>query len=151
MRTRNRFWNSNSAKKKYHGCLGGQTFFNLRTGNKLFFKDGVMAKLQSDRYERGYFHKIWMEYYCLCKNHASETIISNFFGVKIHTSCKKFYILGGQKPTFASFLEFRFFLPEKSKLYRYYQNKNQLGFASSSYINITMKLLIKSKNSPKAG
>ena len=42
------------------------------------------------------------------------------------------------------------FLPEKSRLYRYYQNKNQLGFTSSSYINITMKLLIKSENCPKS-
>ena len=104
-----------SQKKNNRGCLGGKTFSDLQTGNKLFFKNGIMAKLQSDRYERGYFHKIWMEYYCLCKNHASETIISNFFGVKIHTSCKKFYILGGQKPTFASFLEFRFFFTWKVK------------------------------------
>ena len=38
------------------------------------------------------------------------------------------------------------FLPEKSRLYRYYQ----LGFTSSSYINLTIKLLIKPKNSPKS-
>ena len=25
----------------------------------------VMPKLQSDRYESGYFLKIWMKYYCL--------------------------------------------------------------------------------------
>ena len=36
------------------------------------------------------------------------------------------------------------FLCEKKRLYRYYQNKNQLGVISSSYINLTMKLLIKS-------
>ena len=105
-----------------------------------------MAKLQSYRYERAYFHKIWMEYYCLGKHHASGTIISNWFGVKIHTSCKKFYILRGQKRTWANFLEFGFFLPENSRLYRYYQ----LGFTSSSYINLTMKLLIKSENSTKS-
>ena len=109
-----------------------------------------MAKLQSDRYERVYFQKIQMEYYCLGQNHASGTLISSLFGVKVHTSCKKIYVLGGQKPTWANFLEFRFFFtPEKSRLYRYYQNKNQLGFTSSSYINLTLKLLRKSKNSPK--
>ena len=58
-----------------------------------------MAKLQSDRYERGYFHKIWIKYYCLGKNHASGTLFLNLSGVKIHTSCRKFYILEGQKPT----------------------------------------------------
>ena len=30
-----------------------------------------MAELQSDRKERDYFHKIWMEYYCLGENYAS--------------------------------------------------------------------------------
>ena len=35
-----------------------------------------MAKLQSDRYERDYFHKIWMEYYYLGQNHASRTLSS---------------------------------------------------------------------------
>ena len=34
-----------------------------------------MAKLQSDRYERGYLHKLWMEHYCLGKNHISGTSI----------------------------------------------------------------------------
>ena len=33
-----------------------------------------MAKLQSDRYERGYFSIIWMEYYCLGKNCGSGTL-----------------------------------------------------------------------------
>ena len=33
-----------------------------------------MAELQSDRYERGYFHKIWMKYYCLGENHISGTL-----------------------------------------------------------------------------
>ena len=42
------------------------------------------------------------------------------------------------------------FLPENSRLYIYYQNKNRLGFTSSSCINLTMKLLIKVENSPKS-
>ena len=37
-----------------------------------------MAKLQLDGYERGYFHKIWKEYYRLGKNYASETVSSKF-------------------------------------------------------------------------
>ena len=75
-----------------------------------------MAKLQSDGYERGYFHKIWMEYYCLGKNHASELLSSKFIRCQIS---------------------------EKIWLYRYYQSKNQLPATSSSHINLTMKLLIK--------
>ena len=35
-------------------------------------------------------------------------------------------ISGVQKPTWAKFLEFGFFLCEKTRLYIYYQNKNQL-------------------------
>ena len=31
-----------------------------------------MVLLQSDGYETGYFHKAWVEYYCLGKNQASE-------------------------------------------------------------------------------
>ena len=69
----------------------------------------IMAKLQSDRYERGYVHKIWIEYYFLGEYHASGTLISNLFVVKIHTSCRKFYILGRQILIWANFLEFGFF------------------------------------------
>ena len=32
----------------------------------------------SDRYERGYFHKIWMECYCLGENHGSGTLSLKF-------------------------------------------------------------------------
>ena len=35
-----------------------------------------MAKLQSDKYERGYFHKMWIEYYCLHENPTSVTLSS---------------------------------------------------------------------------
>ena len=41
-------------------------------------------------------------------------------------------ILGAQKPTWKNFSEFAFFLPEKTKLYRYYQNKNKYGDTTSS-------------------
>ena len=35
------------------------------------------------------------------------------------------------------------FLSKKTRLCRYYQKKNQLGVTSSSYVNLTRKLLIK--------
>ena len=41
-------------------------------------------------------------------------------------------ISGAQKPTWAKLLELGFFLPEKTRLQRYYQNKNQVVFTSSS-------------------
>ena len=41
-----------------------------------------MVQLQSDIYENGYFHKIWVEYYCLGKNQASETFCSKFIRCK---------------------------------------------------------------------
>ena len=88
-----------------------------------------------------------MEYYCLDKNHASGTLNSRFIGCLNPYQLQNLKILdisGALKPTWAKFWEFEFFLSEKTRLYRYYQNKNQLVVASSSYINLTMKLLIKS-------
>ena len=65
--------------------------------------------------------------------------------------CQNFVdILGGQKSTWANFLEFGFFLSEKKTLYRYHQNKNQLGVTSSLYINLTMKLMINSQPKNRA-
>ena len=58
-----------------------------------------MAILQSDIYERGYFSKIWMEYYCLDKNNAYQLQNLNFADIS-----------GAQKPTWAKFLEFDFFI-----------------------------------------
>ena len=42
-----------------------------------------MAKLQPDSYERGYFHKIWMDYYCLGENDTSGTLklVSIFYQI----------------------------------------------------------------------
>ena len=51
-------------------------------------------------------------------------------------------ISGAQKPIWTKFL--KFILSEKTRSHRYYQNKNQPVVTSSSYINLTMKLLIKS-------
>ena len=52
-------------------------------------------------------------------------------------------ISGAQKHTWEKLLEFEFFLSEKTRLYIYYQNKNQLVVTSLSYINLKMKLFIK--------
>ena len=53
-------------------------------------------------------------------------------------------ISGVQKPTRTSVWNFHFFLFGKTSLHRYYQNKNQLVVTSFSYINLTIKLLIRS-------
>ena len=47
----------------------------------------AVAKLQSDRRERGYFHKIWMEYYCLSGNCGSGKLSLKF------TRCQNLYEL----------------------------------------------------------
>ena len=54
-------------------------------------------------------------------------------------------ISGVQKPTRTSVWNLLFFfLFGKTSLHRYYQNKNQLVVTSFSYINLTIKLLIRS-------
>ena len=74
--------------------------------------------------------------------------VQNFFGVKIHKNCKvlsKFcQHFKGTKTHMGKLFGIYIFLSEKSRLYRYYQNKNQIGFTSSSHINLAMKLCIKS-------
>ena len=54
-------------------------------------------------------------------------------------------ISGTEKPTWAKFLEFDFFIyiSEKTRLYRSYQSKNELLVTASSYINLAMKFEIK--------
>ena len=98
-------------------------------------------------YEWGYFNQIWMEYYCLDKNHTSRTLSSRFIG------CQNPYKLQNLK-VLAAFQRHRnwhgqnfwklFFLFEKTRLCRYYKNKNQLVVTSSSYISLMMKLLVAS-------
>ena len=92
-----------------------------------------------------------MEYYCFGGNHVSGTSSSKFTRCQnpyqLVAKSQNFVDISGtqkQKPTRAKFLEVEFFLSEKKRLYRYYQNKNQLEVTSSSYINLRMKLLIKS-------
>ena len=112
----------------------------------------ILSYLQSDKYQSGYFHKTWVEYYCLGKNQAYETFCSKF------VRCQNLYQLHNQKTLLTlcghknlpgqNFWYLNFFYL-KSQSYRYYHEKNQVGCTSSSYINLTRKLLIKSKNSPK--
>ena len=49
-----------------------------------------------------------------------------------------------KKSNSKNFVHEGFCSSEMLRLHRYYQNKNQLGVTSSSYINFTMKSLIKS-------
>ena len=51
-----------------------------------------------------------------------------------------------QKPTWTKFWKSKNL---KNQSYRYYHEKTQVGPTLSLYLNLTMKLLIKSKNSPK--
>ena len=83
-----------------------------------------MSKLQSDEYERGYFHKIWMEYYCLDKNHTSGTLSSRFIRCQNPYQLQNFvHLSGAQKPTCAKYLEFDFLYLERQ------------GYIDISYIN----------------
>ena len=50
----------------------------------------------------------------------------------------------GAKPTWVKFLEFEFFYLKRQGYNGYYQNKNQIMITSALYVNLTMKLLIKS-------
>ena len=75
----------------------------------------------------------------------------NFLVAKAHTSCKFLKLCWHFWATKIHmdkiFPIWIFFLKRPS--YRYYYEKNQIGPTSSSYINLTMKLLIKLKNTPK--
>ena len=105
----------------------------------------VSAKLQLDGYEWGYFH-IEMEYYCLDENHASGTLSSRFTGCQNPYQLQNLKIMttfqGHKNPHEQNFWNLNFFISEKTRLHRCYQNKNQLVVTSSSYIKLTMKLLI---------
>ena len=84
-----------------------------------------------------------MECYCLDENHASRTLSSRFIGFQNPYQLQNLKILltfQWHKNTGTKFLEFEFFSSEKTRLQRYYQNKNQLLVTSSSYINLAIKL-----------
>ena len=112
----------------------------------------ILSSLQSDRYQSGYFHKIWVEYYSLGKNQGSETFCWKFIRCQSPYQLQNLKTLltlwGHKNPHGQNFGNLNFFYL-KSQSYRYYHEKNQVGPTSSLYINLTLKLLIKSKNSPK--
>ena len=64
-----------------------------------------MTKLQSDRYERGYFYEIWIKYYCLGENHASGTLSPKFNWCQNPAAKSQNFIdiSGAQKPAWANF------------------------------------------------
>ena len=106
-----------------------------------------MAKLQSGRYESFISIKYgWSAIACgiSCIWDIKFKIYVVSKSVSAAKSQNIFDISEAQKPTWAKFLELNFFYLKKTRLYRYYQNKNQLRVTSSSYISLTMKLLIKS-------
>ena len=47
-----------------------------------------MVKLESNRYERGYFHKIRMKHYCVAEKYASETLSSKFISCQNLSAAK---------------------------------------------------------------
>ena len=81
---------------------------------------------------KSYIRDIKLKIYCVSKSIPAAKS-QNFVDIS-----------GAQKPIWAKVLEFDFFLSEEKRLYRYYQDKNQFVVTSSSYISLTMKLLIKS-------
>ena len=79
----------------------------------------ILSYLQSDRYQRGYFHKIWLEYRCLGKNKASETFYSKFIRCQSPyqlQNVKTLLTLWGHKNPHGQNFWNLIFLSEKSKL-----------------------------------
>ena len=60
---------------------------------KQFWATAIAKLQQLDGYEWGYFHKIWMEYYCFDENHASGTLISRFTGCQNQYQLRNLKIL----------------------------------------------------------
>ena len=83
----------------------------------------------------------WME------NHVSGTLSSKIYWVSKSIPAAKpqnfVEISEAQKLHGQNIWNLIFFLSEKTRLYRYYQNKNQRGVTSSSYTILIMILLIK--------
>ena len=73
-----------------------------------------MTKLQSDRYKRGYFHKIWREYYCFGENGGSGTLSLKFIWCQNPYQLQNLKILstfqGHKNPHGQNFLNLIFFI-----------------------------------------
>ena len=108
-----------------------------------------MAKLQSDRYERGYFHKIWMEYYCLGKNHWSGTLRLKFISCQDPYQLQNLKTLsmfpGHKIPHGQSFWNLIFFFTWKDKVMHISpEQKSTWGniiFIYNSYNEIVNKIV----------
>ena len=112
-----------------------------------------MVQLQSGGYGSSYFHKIWVEYYCLGENQASETFCSKCFRCQSSCQLQNHKILSthrGLKNAFGqNFWNLIFFFNPKRQSYRYYQEKKSrwahIIFIHKSYIETVDKI----GNSPK--
>ena len=107
-----------------------------------------MVQLQSDGYGSSYFHKLWVEYYCLGENQESETFCSKCFRCQCSCQLQNHKILSthrGHKNAFGqNFWNLIFFLIRKDKVIDIIRKKNHVGPTLSSYINLTLKQWIKS-------
>ena len=88
-----------------------------------------------------------MKYYSLDENHNFRTLSSRYIACKNPYQLQNLKILStfqGHKNAYGeNFWNLNLFLSEKTRLHRYYQNKNQLEATSCSYTNRTMKLSMK--------
>ena len=96
-----------------------------------------MAKSQSDRYERDYFHKIWMEYYCLGKNHACGTLSLKFIrcqNLRQLQNLNLFSLFQGHKNPHGQNFWNLDFLSEKTRLH-YISHKQKSTYGHIIFIN----------------
>ena len=121
-----------------------------------------MAYLQSDRYQKGHFHKIWVEYYIVWeKIRQMRHFVQNLLVVKVYTS-KRYKMKGNtmlmKRQCYRYYQEkickilklwWHFQATNLGKIFGIWKKKNQDEPISYSCINLRMKLLIKLQNSPK--
>ena len=128
---------------------------NKKLTNENFkqFSATIMSYLQSDRYQRGYFHKIWAEYYCLGKNETSEIFCSKFSCPCQLQNLKILLHFGATKTHVGKIFGTWVFLYLKRQSYKYYQEKKSswahIIFIHKSYIEIVDKIIKYPKNRTK--
>ena len=106
-----------------------------------------MLQLQSGKYESGYFHKIWVEDYCLGKDHASERFYLKF--IRCQSPCQQQNLMilltlwSQNKPCGRNFWNLNFYLRRQS--YKYYQEKKSscayIIFIHKSYNEVPDKII----------
>ena len=98
-------------------------------------------------YQSDYFHKIWVEYYCLGKNQASETFCSKFIRCQIPNQLQNLKILltlwGHKNPCGQNFRNLNFFFLKRQS-YRYCHEKKSswahIIFIHKSYSEFVDKI-----------